>query len=266
MSNDGRKFIAAIHDLYEANSDVSDTLPFFHAFTGNHPTTSAFNGIGKKTAMNTWKKFDGLESAVQDLMGNNYIKWNEKSINVLEQFVMMMYDSKTKHATLGDCRRVLFSVKGRPIDKIPPTRDALEQHVKRALLQASIWTQCLGGNNKTFEHTDWGWTIENEGKFLPKWTTIPILADHCQELISCSCKGKCNRCKCALKKLPCTKLCLCKCVGAVHTNSIPAENRHELISCSCKGKCNRCKCVQKKIPCNDRCKCKCDMEKNVQSI
>lgn len=211
LSNNGRKYTAAIHDLYESYSDISDALPFFHAFTGNYPTTSAFNGIGKKTAWKAWKKSDDLESAISQLMDENSLNWNEDSINVLERFVISMYDSATKHTSLGDCRRVLFSVKNKPIDRIPPTRDALEQHVKRALLQASIWTQCIQKNNVTFQPTDWGWIAASTGRYLPKWTTIPILADHCQELISCSCKGKCSRCKCAKDRLPCTKLCTCKC-------------------------------------------------------
>lgn len=211
MSNDGRKYTAAIHDLFESFSDISDALPFFHAFTGNYPTTSAFNGIGKKTAWNAWKKFNDMESAVSKLMDKNSLNWNEDSINVLEQFVISMYDSATKYTSLGDCRRVLFSVKNKPIEKIPPTRDALEQHIKRTLLQASIWTQCMQKNDVTFEPTDWGWNAGSAGRYLPNWTTIPILADHCQQLISCNCKGKCSRCKCAKNHLPCTKLCTCKC-------------------------------------------------------
>lgn len=211
MKNDGRMYTAAIHDLYQNHKDISDAVPFFHAFTGSYPTTSAFNGIGKKTAWNTWKKFDGMESAILALMENNSLNWNEASVKILEQFVILMYDSTTKFASLGDCRRVLFSVKNRPIDRIPPTRDALEQHVKRSLLQASIWTQCIQKNNVAYQPTDWGWITASTGRYIPKWTTIPILADHCQQLISCSCKGKCSRCKCVKNQLPCTKLCTCKC-------------------------------------------------------
>lgn len=209
--NDGKKYTASVHKLYEANDEISDILPFFHAFSGNYPTTSAFNGIGKKTAWNALKKFEGLESAVRDLMGDNSIEWNEPSLDVSERFVISMYDPKVKHRSLGECRRVLFSIKRKPIDKIPPTRDALEQHIKRALLQASIWTQCLKKNTATYKPEEWGWMVTGTGKYVPQWTTILILGDQCQELISCNCKGKCNRCMCSKENLPCTKLCTCAC-------------------------------------------------------
>lgn len=211
VNNDGRKYTAAIHDLYQMNSDVSDLLPFIHSLTGNYPTTSGFNGIGKKTAWNTWKKFRDVDSAILGLMNNNSPSWCEKSMNVLERFIILMYDSKSRDTSLGECRRVLFTLRNKPFDRIPPTRDTLELHVKRAILQASLWTQCLQRNNTILDPTDWGWIATSTGQYSPKWTTVPILAEHCQELITCGCKGKCTRCKCAKKSLPCTKLCTCNC-------------------------------------------------------
>ena len=38
-------------------------------------------------------------------------------------------------------RRIrLFSQKTRDVERIPPTSDALDQHLKRSVFQASIWT------------------------------------------------------------------------------------------------------------------------------
>ena len=37
-------------------------------------------------------------------------------------------------------RMRLFSQKTRDVERIPPTSDALEQHLKRSIFQASVWT------------------------------------------------------------------------------------------------------------------------------
>ena len=42
--------------------------------------------------------------------------------------------------SVNDAREELFCHKNRKMDMIPPTQDALHQHVKRAVYQAGIWT------------------------------------------------------------------------------------------------------------------------------
>lgn len=204
--------VLSIHELYEVHKDKSDLLPFFNAFTGCH-TTSMFFGIGKITAWNAWMNFPNLNSAITQLMENGTSDLSDEAMNILEKFTILMYDSSSKTSKLHECRRDLFTRKKKPrtIDRIPPTRDALEQHVKRSLLQSNIWTQCLEDNIRKLEPGDWGWMKQDNSKmYIPVWTTIPIVADHCKELISCKCLKKCNgHCKCVKNRLPCTMLCDC---------------------------------------------------------
>ena len=40
-------------------------------------------------------------------------------------------------------RRILFAKGGRTIQNIPPTLDALKQHIKRSAFQAIKWSRCL---------------------------------------------------------------------------------------------------------------------------
>eukprot|EP00794_Sanderia_malayensis_P019491 gene19490-21416_t len=53
----------------------------------------------------------------------------------LERYVILMYDRSSQLTDINECRKILFTRKGRSIDSLPPTRGALQQHAKRALLQ-----------------------------------------------------------------------------------------------------------------------------------
>lgn len=204
--------IVSIHELYGLHENKCDALPFFDAFTGC-PTTSTFFGIGKVSAWNAWMKFPSVTSAIVQLMNDGTPALSDEAMNTLEEFTVKMYDSSSKMTKLHDCRRDLFTrkTKARTIDRIPPTRDALEQHVKRSILQTKIWSQCLAQNIQELDPADWGWMKKFEtNKYDPVWTSIPIVADHCMELIACKCTKKCTgHCKCKKNHLPCTMLCLC---------------------------------------------------------
>ena len=52
----------------------------------------------------------------------------------IEKFVVLLYDRSSTVSTVNECRKDLFARKGQPL---APTSDALMQHLKRALYQAS---------------------------------------------------------------------------------------------------------------------------------
>ena len=43
------------------------------------------------------------------------------------------------------------------MDKIPPSLDALIQHILRCAFQAMIWNECLYAIQPTRDPSDWGW-------------------------------------------------------------------------------------------------------------
>lgn len=199
--------IILIHELYELHKDKSDILPLFNAFTGCR-TTSAFFGIGKTTAWNTLMKHTRVNAAMLDLLKDGTPNFSNDVMDVLEEFTVKMYDSKSKTTKLHECRRDLFTRETIPrtIDRIPPTRDALEQHLKRSVLQSFIWTQCIRQNIRDLKPTEWGWLKHtNLNRYDPLWISIPTVADHCKELISCKYPKQCTgRCTCRKNQLPCT--------------------------------------------------------------
>ena len=60
---------------------------------------------------------------------------SENNLKVIESFFVLMYDLTSRLMTLNECRRSMFTKKGRRVELIPLTQNALVQHIRRALLQ-----------------------------------------------------------------------------------------------------------------------------------
>lgn len=58
----------------------------------------------------------------------------EKHMPTLERFVVLMYDRASPETAVDKARKIMFAQRGRELDKIPPTRDALVLHTKRAIM------------------------------------------------------------------------------------------------------------------------------------
>ena len=67
---------------------------------------------------------------------------NGNEVDILEKFVVMMYDRSSTATRVNNAMLDMFARKQRPCQAIPPTQSALLQHVKRAAYQSgSIWSQ-----------------------------------------------------------------------------------------------------------------------------
>ena len=72
--------------------------------------------------------------------------------------------------------------------KLPPTRGALQFHLKRAFHQLRIW---LTADKAQLDERDpnlYGWTLE-KNKFVSWTVDASIAATNLAELISCNCEG-----------------------------------------------------------------------------
>ena len=59
----------------------------------------------------------------------------EDQINVIERNVVSMYARGSRLGPVNPCRRYLFTHKNLSSESLPPTYDALIQHLKRAICQ-----------------------------------------------------------------------------------------------------------------------------------
>lgn len=121
--------------------------------------------------------------------------------------------------TVNAARKDLFTRKGRDIESIPPTADALLQHAKRATFQAGhCWGKCLEVSPQLPPPSKWGWERGPTQTWEPLWTTIPQASQSCQELLKCGCKsekGCTGWCKCVRAELPCTHVTVHKALECV---------------------------------------------------
>ena len=183
------------------------TLLIFHALIGCD-TVSSFVGRRKKTAWEIWKVFPGVTDAFEELL-RMPSDVSEESMSLLKRFVVLMYDRASDIREVNDARKQLFAQKSRALDNIPPTQAALQQHTKRASLQANCLKQTLVLNPELPSPSDCGWTKEASG-WQPLWTTLPEASKSFDELIHCNCKKGCTgRCKCTKDALKCIALCAC---------------------------------------------------------
>ena len=204
--------LLSIHSISDAiGAAKCNGLPFFHAFTGcDH--ISFFTGKGKKSAWRTRKNFDDITASFASC--SNFLSDQElkELFPTIERYVTLLYDQSSLLESINDCQKVLFATKGRSLEAILPTHDALLQHTKRAIYQASCWRQFLIAQQNLPDQNAWGWHQEENGGFSIKWITILQASAVCCELVCCRCnpeKGCKGRCKCKKSSLKCTALCKC---------------------------------------------------------
>jgi len=88
------------------------------------------------------------------------------AMKIIERFVVVMYDRTSPCMSVNECRRVLYTRKNRSVENIPPTADALLQHVKRPALQSHIWQDCLTSNAPYYEPIKWGWICADDSSYI----------------------------------------------------------------------------------------------------
>ena len=191
--------------------DICEALPGFHSFSGCD-TTSGFYGKTKhlffkmlkddQSFCNAMKKI-GVEVTVTD----DVIKACEKSI------------CKIYKHDYNDINQVRYEMltSGAESHEIPPSKDALVLHIKRANYQALVWRKALDPAFVPPSPVENGWKMNN-GCLDIEWITKEPAPRAVLELISCkNCKKCSRRCPCKAKGFKCTDAC--KCDGNVCANS-----------------------------------------------
>ena len=151
---------------------------------------------------NCWKIYQEDPSRLKSIGSGDY---NEDKI---QEYVCKLYKAPVK--TVDPARSYIFR-KGKSLEMMPPTFDALGFKILRADYQASIWLQA---NQVTITivspEASGGWKIV-EDKIQPKWMSLPSVPEACVELTSCSCTTKCstNNCGCFKADRVCFDACGC---------------------------------------------------------
>ena len=164
----------------------------------------SFAGQAKKSTWAVWNVLPELtEASVLEFIPGDVL-------HIIERFASWPMTGHP-HAQTDKARRKLLTKK-HDVQLIPPTKVALEEHVKRAAYQAGhVWDQTLLPAPVLLPATSWGWIKGREGVYKPQWTSLPEAAHSCCEPLSCKCKKGCvKHCKCKKAALDCTALCQCE--------------------------------------------------------
>ena len=93
--------------------------------------------LGKKTVWDTWAVFPEITSLFIELakLPTNV---TTEMVSLIQRFVGLLYKRMSLIKDVNTARGHLFSSANRQINNIPPTAAALEQHLRRAIMQCHV--------------------------------------------------------------------------------------------------------------------------------
>ena len=98
---------------------------------------------------------------------------------------------------VNELRYRLFCSRSAQSTSLPPTRDALVLHVRRANYQAAVWRRALSNTFQPPSPHGHGWVVKNT-ELKVEWMTQPAAPAALLELRKCGCATGCasQRCSC----------------------------------------------------------------------
>ncbi len=183
--------------------ELRRNLLAYHALTGCE-STSYLHGVTKAGSWETYTEhFELLTDFRLDVFPLSKIS--------AEIFIVRLY-KVTQGAESADVARYVLFRKLKKLDKLPPTSDALELHMKRAYYQQSVWEFSPLGVANDLLPEEYGWKLNENGEYDPILTLLEPVPEGFLDVISCNCgKTQCSRlnCKCRKNGVSCTPLCGC---------------------------------------------------------
>ena len=200
-----------IHDVSRTlGSDLCAMVPGLHALSGCD-SVSAFFKKGKKLPWKIVKEEPEKYENLSQLGENSSI--SDAIVSDVEKLVCVMYSSSTvSHSNdINELRYKLFCQKQHGSESLPPSRNALEEHTKRANYQALIWKSAHIAKPILPKPENHGW-MKLEEKLVLVYSSKPGIPREATEFVTCGCKkSKCSTgsCKCYQNELSCTEGCSC---------------------------------------------------------
>lgn len=188
--------------------NVAKSLPSLHALSGCD-SVSFTKGIGKKTWLKKASQNDEYLAAIATL--GEDITVNEEALKHIEKLFCSLY-GMGKENDINAVRYLKFCNHEKVPEphQLPPTKDELTQHVKRANYQSMIWKRALDVHPDIPSPINNGW--ESKDDFLEiVWMENLPAPESILEIVTCDCRRlKCgSSCQCQIFGLDCTDICKC---------------------------------------------------------
>ena len=128
-----------IAPIHAALGPLASPLPGFHALTGCDQT-GTFCG---KSKVSCWKALKIADTTIIEALGNlgETQDLSNTDVRALEAFTCQIYMPNTKITSVAEMRWHLFSKRQFTDEKLPPTKAALEQKIKRSNYVTLSWKQ-----------------------------------------------------------------------------------------------------------------------------
>ena len=128
--------------------------------------------------------------------------------DILEEYVCLAYGVKNE-TNVDKAPYHLFTNRSRFPEphKLPPTRDALNQHLNKVNYQTREWKSTLTSQQHYVESTQHGWICMNDESLEKHCTNKRPAPDSILESASCNCKrskGNTGIWKCKILNICCT--------------------------------------------------------------
>jgi hypothetical protein len=180
---------------------VQDNILGFHSLTGCD-STSSLAGFGKKKCWGVFEHNPNLLGGVG----------RDGGMAEIEEFMCTLYGAPDPHGGVNKARNDMFDKGQKALEKLPPTRDALELHLERSNYQAKVWLQANVAIQTVGSPADTGgWRVLENESLEVVWSRLPSIPDACIELVTCGCKSKCKTasCRCSKGGQRCIPACKC---------------------------------------------------------
>ena len=112
-------------------NDLILHLPVLHALSGCD-STSAFSGYGKKSFFDVVKKHPELVDGLNEI-GNDPTQLSNNAMEAVISLLCFIYGQKDRYKSVNDLRYKLFAKKGLSSQRLPPSSDALHQHINQLI-------------------------------------------------------------------------------------------------------------------------------------
>ena len=205
---------------------VTKALIGIHIISGCD-SVSAFHGKGKRVCFTT-----GLEEPFNTelaKLGSEGFLLEPTATPTFEKYICSIYICKTDNINEG--RFQIFCSSAPEERSLPPTKDCLLQHLRRAKYQARIWKLATTAIMNCPSPVGHGWQMV-DGKLQVLWMEGDVASPDILKLSYCRCKKTLcgsGRCSCVTAGLRCSDICQCS-EGCKNRESVDNHNDHPAAS------------------------------------
>ena len=191
-----------VHDIVKCiPQQVLESLIPFHTLTGCDTTSF----IANHTKTSTWANLLSHSHLIRNL---GVYPLQESEYKNIEKIFCIIY-KMPEEDDINSVRNKLFTTQQNP-NALPPTRDALYQHINRSNLQSLIFKKANIPQPILPDPTECGYEMSDAG-LKPILMTKDPIPNSALKIISCNCTTNCktNRCGCRKLGLSCNLHCGC---------------------------------------------------------